>query len=282
MVGTLQPLDRKFAIADQFGNPTEYFIRWAQQKQIDISEGITADQANELIVEYLAAHQLQEGTGIQITPSGNLTDEPTISADVQEILDQLTATRGTVIYRGLLGWAALLPGTAGHVLSTNGAGADPTWVAQSGGGGGFANRSFTNTLLNASTNTTIPIDNTIPQIGEGIEVLSLTITPTSATARIRVEAEIKYTVSAGLWTVAALFINGAANAVEATGLYNATTGGGYQKFITFEYVPGSTLLQTISARMGIGSGAGTVTFNTPGGQSLGGVSKSSMIAYEVA
>lgn len=135
MVGILQPLDQKFAIVDTHGNPTDYFIRWAQQKQIDIEGAITADQAIALIVQYLDEHRIQEGTGIQITPSGNLTDEPVISADVQEILDQITATRGAIIYRGLLGWAALLPGTAGYLLSTNGAGADPTWIAPSGGGG---------------------------------------------------------------------------------------------------------------------------------------------------
>jgi hypothetical protein len=144
MVGTLQPLDKKFAIVDQNGNPTEYFIRWAQQKQIDSSQGITAAQAAEIadeianaaIVEYLDNHRLQEGIGIQITPSGNLTDEPTISADIQELLDQISTTRGAIIYRGLLGWASLAPGIAGEVLSTQGAGADPSWVAQAGGGGG--------------------------------------------------------------------------------------------------------------------------------------------------
>ena len=45
------------------------------------------------------------------------------------------STRGSILYRGASGWTALMPGTSGYVLSTNGSGADPTWVAQTGGGG---------------------------------------------------------------------------------------------------------------------------------------------------
>jgi hypothetical protein len=46
------------------------------------------------------------------------------------------STQGSILYRGASGWVALAPGTAGQVLSTNGAGANPSWVPQSGGGGG--------------------------------------------------------------------------------------------------------------------------------------------------
>lgn len=125
MAGHLQPLDQKFSIVDSRGTPTDYFIRWAQQRQLDIADGITQQD----LIDYLTAHILQEGSGIQITPDGQLPHSPTIAADVQEILDQITATQGAILYRGLLGWAALLPGTAGFFLKTNGAGADPTWAA---------------------------------------------------------------------------------------------------------------------------------------------------------
>jgi hypothetical protein len=90
MAGDIQPLSDKFAIVGADGLPTLYFIQWAQQRQIDIQESTTIEQVNEALVTYLAAHPLQEGSGIQITPSGNLTDSPTITAAVQEILDQVT------------------------------------------------------------------------------------------------------------------------------------------------------------------------------------------------
>lgn len=137
MAGDLQPLDQKFPIVDQSGKPTLYFIEWAQQKQIDIQGAITAEQFNTLLLQYLLDHQLQEGSGIQITPSGNLSDSPTIAADVQEILDQITTTQGSIIFRNASDWVALAPGPAGQFLRTNGAGADPSWAAGGGGGSSY-------------------------------------------------------------------------------------------------------------------------------------------------
>lgn len=132
MAGDFQPLDQKFPIVDDQGRPTRYFTEWAQQKQIDIGDAITLQD----VIDYLTAHKLVEGTGIQFTPDGDINNSPTIAADVQEILDQITATRGAILYRGLLGWSALLPGTAGLFLQTTGPGADPVWAATGGGGGG--------------------------------------------------------------------------------------------------------------------------------------------------
>lgn len=43
-------------------------------------------------------------------------------------------TQGSVLYRGASAWAALGPGTSGHFLKTQGAGADPIWDAAGGGG----------------------------------------------------------------------------------------------------------------------------------------------------
>lgn len=135
MTGNLQPLDQKFPIVTPDGRPTLYFIKWAQQKQIDISEGITAEQALQIIEQYLADHTLQEGSGISISPSGNLSDAPTIAAEVQAILDQITNVQGSVLFRGAAGWEALAPGASGRFLRTNGAGADPSWATAGGGGG---------------------------------------------------------------------------------------------------------------------------------------------------
>lgn len=50
-----------------------------------------------------------------------------------QVLDNVSTTRGTVLYRGASNWLALSPGTSGNVLVTGGAGADPSWVRNSGG-----------------------------------------------------------------------------------------------------------------------------------------------------
>lgn len=133
MAGELQPLDLQFPIVDAQGRPTQYFIRWAQQRQIDITEAITLDQLGD----YLATHLFHAavGSGIGLAPDGNLANSPAITAKVQEILDQISAVRGTILYRGAAAWAALAPGAAGQFLQTAGAGADPLWAAGGGGGG---------------------------------------------------------------------------------------------------------------------------------------------------
>lgn len=90
----LQPLTWNVPIVDKNGRPTPEFMRkWAQQF------GINAE----------------------------IPDLSTPAA-VSAVLDILNATRGAVLYRGEFRWAGLAPGTDGYVLSTHGAGADPTWV----------------------------------------------------------------------------------------------------------------------------------------------------------
>jgi hypothetical protein len=41
-------------------------------------------------------------------------------------------TRGSLLYRGASGWAALTPGTSGHALVSNGTGADPSYQSVAG------------------------------------------------------------------------------------------------------------------------------------------------------
>jgi hypothetical protein len=55
------------------------------------------------------------------------------SISASGLLDVLGSTRGSVLYRAAGGWAPLTPGTAGQFLTTQGAGADPTWTTSSGG-----------------------------------------------------------------------------------------------------------------------------------------------------
>ncbi len=53
---------------------------------------------------------------------------------LSDILDFIgSAAQGDILYRGASGWARLGAGTSGQVLQTGGAGANPSWVTQSGG-----------------------------------------------------------------------------------------------------------------------------------------------------
>lgn len=81
MTGNLQPLVNNQPIVKSDGTPTDYFIRWAQQKQIDISGGITADQAQALIDAATAdlvpnTREIIAGTGLD--GGGDLSADRTI------------------------------------------------------------------------------------------------------------------------------------------------------------------------------------------------------------
>lgn len=54
---------------------------------------------------------------------------------LSETIDEMIgSTRGSILYRGAAGWVILAPGTSTHVLTSNGAGADPSYQAAAGGG----------------------------------------------------------------------------------------------------------------------------------------------------
>lgn len=48
MAGSSQPLGRQFPITNDDGTPTEYFIRWAQKRQLDISTDDSLSQLKDV------------------------------------------------------------------------------------------------------------------------------------------------------------------------------------------------------------------------------------------
>ena len=92
-------------------------------------------------------------TGGPITGSGTISLDPIATSrvlanisgatlvptpvSVALLLDNaLGTTQGSILYRSATAWVALPPGTAGQVLATGGAGANPSWAA--GGGAGIS------------------------------------------------------------------------------------------------------------------------------------------------
>jgi hypothetical protein len=129
----------------------------------------------------------------------------------------------------------------------------------------------------ASGTTQMPLDNTIPQITEGFQVLSLAITPISATSKLLFNVNVQVVPQTAAWVGAALFQGATANAIAATGSYWAA-GGGVVPFNHF-MVSGTTSSTTFTVRVGLNA-AGTLYIN--GAPYWGGVANTSITITEIA
>lgn len=79
MPNDIQPLQNRIQIVNPDGTPTDFFIRWAAQRQIDISDGITAAQAQLLIDAWALARDIIAGVGLG--GGGNLSTDITINLE---------------------------------------------------------------------------------------------------------------------------------------------------------------------------------------------------------
>lgn len=181
----MQNLDFNQPIVNPDGTPTEYFMRLLQNR--GVGQETLEEQVDALIAKQIIAGDGLDGGGTLGDP-GNIT----LTADVQEILDQLTTTHGAIIYRDSAAWGALGPGTSGQVLQTNGANADPSWVTPSSGGNTSLDKSSTASGTTASTaeqnlkTYTLP-GGTLSADGVAIEIIaSGTLAATTRTRTITV------------------------------------------------------------------------------------------------
>lgn len=107
--------------------------------------------------------------------------------------------------------------------------------------------------------TTIPSDDTIPQITEGNEYMTLAITPTNVSNILDVEVVWQGTSTVATYLAVALFQDAISNALAVAFSYTAS---GANLVISFRYrmVAGTTSSTTFRVRAG-GGAAGTTTFN---------------------
>lgn len=133
----------------------------------------------------------------------------------------------------------------------------------------------------ATGTTTIPYDDTIPQITEGDEYMTLAITPTDSSNKLFIDVVVFYDNSTTLRTIIALFQDSTAGALSAVATTSSTNQAVMVSSFTFEMVAGTTSATTFRVRIGP-SAAGTITFNgQTGGRLFGGVAGSSMKITEV-
>lgn len=139
----------------------------------------------------------------------------------------------------------------------------------------------TQTGTSSTGTTVIPLDNTIPQNTEGDEVMTLAITPTNASNKLKIEVVVVGTNGSGGNLIAALFQDSTANSLAAASQsWNAGTTIETTAF-THYMTAGTTSATTFKIRYG-SNVAGTTYFNIDSGTAdLGGVFASSITISEV-
>ena len=134
----------------------------------------------------------------------------------------------------------------------------------------------------SGVNTRIPYDDTIPQNTEGTEFMTLAITPTSATSRIRAEVLFNGSLAdAGAMLSVALFRDALAPALAAGSIDAGPTNLLNQVSLDYEAVAGSIAATTFKVRAGGNAASSDVYFNgTLAGRLFGGVCVSSITLTE--
>ena len=126
------------------------------------------------------------------------------------------------------------------------------------------------------------VDNAIPNSTVGAELLTVTLTPTSVSNFLEVEAIVQC-ASTGTGIIAGSLFRDAATSPFGGNLITAVTANtAYQLVVRARLAAGSTAATTIKLRIG-SSGASSVRINTAsgGGALLGGVAVTSLTVTEV-
>lgn len=181
-----------------------------------------------------------------------------------------------------LGSLAITTGKIADLAITTAKLADNTVTSDKAGVGLVVQTLMTSyNAVATSVGSTIPNDDTIPQITEGDEFMTIAITPKSTTSVLIVEALFYGANANANDIIAALFRDSTANAIAAVGIYQATPSGGVNIKVQAKVVSGALTATTFRLRAGAGS-AGTTTFNgQTGARKFGTVDKSYISVREI-
>jgi hypothetical protein len=170
-------------------------------------------------------------------------------------------------------------GTSGHVLTSGGAGVAPTFQAAAGGGKVLQVVNVQDGTLLTGTNT-VPYDDTKPQNTEGFEVITLAITPTSATSKLIINVQTNYQTTVNVLTTFSLFQDSTADSLATNSTIDEADGDDTLS-INYYMTSGTTSATTFKARLG-GHATSTFTVNgRDGNRKFGGVFYSSITITEI-
>lgn len=200
-----------------------------------------------------------------------------VSATAQTaLLDAFTGDSGSGGVKGLVPAPA-----AGDAAAVKFLKADGTWAAPGAASaptGSVINSTISTYATNADLTTTIPLDDTVPTNTEGTEVLTASLTPSSASNKVRVRFTGYFGSATAQTVIAALYIDTGA-AVRVAACFIAA-GGTVPLSLEYEHTPGDTSSHTYKLR--VGGSAGTVRMNgSSSARFFGGTSGATLVAEEI-
>lgn len=144
------------------------------------------------------------------------------------------------------------------------------------------NRGYDEYTANAALST-IPFDDTIPQVGEGTQILAvndIAVQDTSHRVRVSFQGFFSVASAVGAMFTAALFVDGAANAVAASASSSFDNDTMHSIVLEFEHAPGDTDPHDYTIRVGASTGSSRMN-GTTSARRLGGVARSTLVVQEV-
>ncbi len=133
-----------------------------------------------------------------------------------------------------------------------------------------------------STAVALPYDDTIPQNTEGLELITVTITPKSASNRLRIEFDASMNASTSVGKISvALFQDSTASAIAAQGGWGGDNTIQYKAGIVHEMAAGTTSATTFKIRFGADAGTAYVN-GTNATRRFGGVQAARLKVTELA
>ena len=171
-------------------------------------------------------------------------------------------------------------GSANQILVSNGAGAAPTFQSLSGLERVVQQVHATDATY-ASTTSTFPLDDTIPQSSEGAEAVTVAITPTNSSNYLMIEAGGMFTNSSSTTCVIlALFQDSTADAIAASGHPVSSASNANSGSITHRMAAGTTSATTFKLRFA-GQGGTTYRNGTSSNRLFGGRTNSWITVTEI-
>lgn len=196
-----------------------------------------------------------------------------IDADTIPLNALENTTRGDIAYAGASGvWANLAAGTDGQFLATNGASGDPAWEWSP-----YIQTVYAEETATTSTSSSIPVDNSVPSSGEGVEALSASITPSSTAHDVLVSGFLMVGGTTNARVVASIFRGTSCIGVSAIQMADS-----FPQAIPFQILdsPSTTSSTTYSVRFG--TSGGSVQLNGSGsGRIFGGASRCVLTLQEL-